>query len=128
VKRAAIHAFIIASIAVGTARAADSPGSSPGEARDPALEQARAAIAAGNWGQAQQVLREAVATDPRNADYHSLFAHAVRKGPNPDLEVVGNLAKAKEHLAALDRLCFLPCEEYTVLMKAVARFEAKQKR
>jgi Flp pilus assembly protein TadD len=154
-KRAAIHAVIIAAFAAGAASAADSPGGPAGAARDPALEQAREAIAAGNWAQARQVMRQALAADPRNPDYHNLFAYAVRKGPNPDLNVVfkhyhealrldarhrgaheyvgeaylmvGNLAKAKEHLAALDRLCFLPCEEYNLLKKAVAEFEAKQK-
>jgi len=156
VKRATIHALIIASIAVGAARAADTPGSPAGEARDPALEQARAAIGARDWTQAQQILRQAVASDPGNADYHSLLAYSIRKGENPNLDLVfkhynealrldakhrgaheyigeaylmvGNLAKAKEHLAALDRLCFLPCEEYSLLKQAVADFEAKQKR
>jgi hypothetical protein len=38
---------------------------------------------------------------------------------------VGNLAKAKEHMGALDKLCFLPCDEYTQLKKAIAAHEKK---
>ena len=37
----------------------------------------------------------------------------------------GNLAKAEEHLAALDKICFFPCEEFTDLKKAVAAAKAK---
>ena len=37
----------------------------------------------------------------------------------------GNLAKAKEHLAALDKLCFFGCAEYDMLKKAIAAYEAK---
>jgi len=41
---------------------------------------------------------------------------------------VGNVGKAKEHLARLDDLCFFGCEEYSMLKKAVADYEAKGKR
>lgn len=41
--------------------------------------------------------------------------------------IVNDLPKAKQHLAALDRLCFLPCEEYRDLKKAVAAYEANHK-
>ena len=40
--------------------------------------------------------------------------------------MIGNAAKAKEHLATLDKLCFFGCDEYTKLKKAVADFEAKK--
>ena len=90
------------------------------------------------------------------ADYHNLYAYSLRKGPNPDMAdvfshytealridpkhraaheysgeaylVVGDLPKAKAHLAALDRLCFFGCEEYTDLKKAVAQYESSGKR
>jgi len=35
----------------------------------------------------------------------------------------GNVAKAKEHLAQLDRLCTFGCEEYTKLKKDIAAYE-----
>lgn len=134
------------------ANAVDSGGTSGGGApqrADPVLEQARQANAA----RAVALLRDAVAKDSQNADYHNLYAYSLRNGPNPDMALVfkhygealridpkhrgaheyigeaylqtGNLAKAKEHLSALDRLCFSPCEEHTDLKKNVATHEAK---
>lgn len=122
---------------------------------DPVVKASREAIAKKDWGGAQQILKAALAGNPNNADYHNLYAYSTRKGPNPDMDLVfkhyaealridpkhrdaheyvgeaylsvNNLAKAKEHLAALDRLCFLPCEEYTDLKKAVAQYEASHK-
>ncbi len=38
----------------------------------------------------------------------------------------GNLPKAKEHLAQLDKLCTFGCEEYTKLKKEIAQFEQRQ--
>jgi hypothetical protein len=37
----------------------------------------------------------------------------------------GDVAKAKEHLSALDRICWLGCEERTDLRKAIAEYEQK---
>jgi hypothetical protein len=36
----------------------------------------------------------------------------------------GDLAKAEQRLAALDKACFMPCEEFTDLKKAVQAFKA----
>ena len=149
------RSLIIALIALpGAALAADS--SPPGRAapRDPVLEQVAAATAKNDWSEAQAMLRQALARNPDNADYHNLYAYSIRKGPNPDMSLVfkhynealridpehrgaheylgeaylmvGNVAKAKEHLAMLDKLCFLPCNEYTDLKKAIADYERKQ--
>ena len=139
-------------LAPAAALAADS---GPSPASDPVLERAAAATARNDWPAAQTILREAVAKEPGNADYHNLYAHAVRKGANPDMNLVfkhynealrldpkhrgaheyigeaylmvGNLPKAKEHLSQLDKLCFLPCSEHRELKKAVASYEAKRK-
>jgi tetratricopeptide (TPR) repeat protein len=125
--------------------------SSPAVATDPVLERVTSATARQDWAAAQAILREAVQKDPGNADYHNLFAYAIRKGANPDMNLVfrhynealridpkhrgaheylgeaylmvNNLPKAKEHLKALDRLCFFPCSEYTDLKKAIAEYE-----
>jgi hypothetical protein len=40
--------------------------------------------------------------------------------------MVGNVAKAKEHLSTLDKLCFFPCVEYTDLKKSIAEYEKKR--
>jgi len=127
--------------------------SSGSKAEDPAVKTAKGAIAAGDYASAQLALKVALATDPSNADLHNLYAYSIRKGANPDMALVfkhyqealridpkhrgaqeyigeaylmvGNLPKAKEHLAALDKICFFGCEEYDMLKKAVAAYEAK---
>jgi len=129
----------------------DTPKPEPKEPKDPALEQARAAIGKQDWTGAQKILREAVARNPLDADSHNLYAYSIRKGPNPAMDLVfrhynealrldpkhraaheylgeaylmtGNVAKAKEHLAQLDTLCTFGCEEYTKLKKEVAAYE-----
>jgi tetratricopeptide (TPR) repeat protein len=124
-------------------------------ATDPVLEQASNATAQKNWPRAQAILKDAVAANPANADYHNLYAYSIRKGASPDMNLVfkhynealridpkhrgaheyigeaylmvGNVAKAKEHLGALDKLCFFPCQEYSELKRAVSDYEAKGK-
>jgi tetratricopeptide (TPR) repeat protein len=129
--------------------------SAPTPAGDPVLERVSAATERQDWPAAQALLKDALAKDPGNADYHNLYAYAIRKGPSPDMNLVfkhygealridpkhrgaheyigeaylsvNNVAKAKEHLGQLDRLCFLPCSEYADLKKALAEYEAKLK-
>ena len=36
----------------------------------------------------------------------------------------GDLARAEQRLAALDKACFLPCAEYSDLKKAIAQYKA----
>jgi hypothetical protein len=40
---------------------------------------------------------------------------------------LNDLPKAKEHLAQLDRLCLLSCEQYRDLKKAIQAYEKKAK-
>jgi tetratricopeptide (TPR) repeat protein len=117
----------------------DTPTTWAAKSEDPAVKTAKAALA----------------SDPGNADLHNLYAYSVRKGANPDMDLVfkhyqealrldpkhrgaqeyigeaylmvDNLPKAKEHLAALDKLCFFGCSEYAELKKAIATYEAKPK-
>ena len=146
------RSLIIALIALpGAALAADSSPPMRAAPRDPVLEQVAAATAKNDWGEAQATLRQALARNPDNADYHNLYAYSIRKGPNPDMSLVfkhynealridpkhrgaheylgeaylmvGNVAKAKEQLGALDRLCFFGCSEFTDLKKAIAEHE-----
>ena len=136
-----------------SAYAADEPPRPPEKKPDAVIERYEAAAARQDWPAAAASLKAGLAKDPANARYHNLFAYALRKGPDPDLGLVfkhynealridpehrgaheyigeaylmvGNVAKAKEHLGALDKLCFLPCEEYTALKKAIAAHAAK---
>ena len=136
----------------GTALAAGDPGGSSVPApTDPVLERVAAATSKKDWAAAQSILKDAVAREPRNADYHNLYAYSVRKGANPDMSLVfkhynqalsldpkhrgaheyigeaylmvKNVAKAKEHLAQLNKLCFFSCQEYTDLKNAIAAYE-----
>ena len=65
-------------------------------------------------------IRRRLTIDPKHRGAHEYIGEAYL--------ILGDLPKAKEHLAALDKLCFLPCEEYTDLKKAVQRYEASQGR
>jgi cytochrome c-type biogenesis protein CcmH/NrfG len=150
-RTAKIHALILALFTAGTVWAMDTPKPEPKEPKDPAMEQARAAIGKQDWAGAQKILRDAVARNPQDADAHNLYAYSIRKGANPSMDLVfrhynealridpkhraaheylgeaylmtGNVPKAKEHLAQLDNLCTFGCEEYTKLKKEVAAYE-----
>ena len=124
------------------------------EAKDPVLEKVSDATKRQDWAGAQGVLKEALSANPGNANYHNLYAYSIRKGANPDMSLVfkhynealridpkhrgaheyigeaylmvGNVAKAREHLGALDKLCFFPCSEFNDLKKAIAEHEQKR--
>jgi hypothetical protein len=145
-------AFVLLS---GTALAAGDPGggSVPGAdaGKDPVLERVAEATSRKDWPAAQAILKDAVAREPGNANYHNLYAYSVRKGANPDMSLVfkhynqalaldpkhrgaheyigeaylmvKNPAKAKEHLAQLDKLCTFSCQEYRDLRSAIATYE-----
>ena len=131
-----IHAFILALVVATSAVAMDTPKPDPKEpekdkksltAPQP-LDQARAAIARQDWTGAQAFARTAVERNPQSADAHNLYAFSMRKGPNPQMDLVfrhynealridpkmraaheylgeaylmtGNVPKAREHLAS----------------------------
>ena len=157
--KSSFRPLIIALLSIPmTVLAAGDPGggNDPGASTDPVLQQYGEATSRKDWAAAAAIVHDAAAKTPGNADYHNLYAYAVRKGANPNMDLVfqeynealrinpkhraaheyigeaylmvGNLAKAKEHLARLDSLCFFPCDEFTDLKKAVAAYEAKQPR
>lgn len=127
----------------------------PARGPDPLIKLTQQKIAAEDWLGAQELMRSALQTQPNNPDYHNLYAFALRKGPAPNMKLVfaeyaealrldpshrgareylgeaylqvGDLPKAREQLAALDKLCFLPCEEYSDLKKMVQEYEARNR-
>jgi Tfp pilus assembly protein PilF len=143
-------AFTALLLVPAAALAADS---TPAVRADPVLEQVSTATSRKDWPQAQAILRDAIARDANNPDYHNLYAYSVRKSGNPDMNLVfkhynealrldpkhrgaheyigeaylmvGNLPKAKEHLSSLNTLCFFPCQEFTELKRAVSDYETK---
>lgn len=60
---------------------------------------------------------KALAIDPGHRGAHEYMGEAYL--------MAGKLAEAEEHLRILDRLCLLPCEEYSDLKKAVAAYKSR---
>jgi Tfp pilus assembly protein PilF len=147
-------AMVVLSIAAGSAFGADTtPSSTPARRADPALERYEQAVGRQDWTGAQAAMKDALSREPGNADFNNLYAYSLRKGPNPDMNLVfkfynealridpkhkgaheylgeaylmvGNVEKAKEHLAALDKICFFSCAEFAELKKSIADYEAK---
>ena len=126
----------------------------PAPARADKLAPVRAQIAAKQWRGAIDELNRI--NDTGSADWNNLMGYSLRKGPTPDLAgaerfynealridpkhrgaleysgelylMKGDLPKAEERLSALDRICRLPCAEYTDLKKAVATYKANGNR
>jgi Flp pilus assembly protein TadD len=127
---------------------------SPGKPVDPDLAAAQRAIADKDWAEAIRLLKQAATRQESNADVYNLLGFAERSQGNLDAAfgyyekalqlnpkhrgaheyvgeaylLAGNLAKAEEHLAALDKLCFLSCEEYRDLKKSIAEYKRKHVR
>ena len=137
----------------GAAFAAGDPPPPEKKKEDAVIERYSLASAKQDWPAAAAVLEEGLKKSPDNADYHNLLAYSIRKGPNPDMSqvfkhynealridpkhkqaheylgeaylMVGNVVKAKEHLAQLDKICFFGCSEYSDLKKAIGAYESK---
>ena len=121
----------------------------PPVAPDP-LSVARQRIAEKRWPAAVDELKRVGATS--SADWNNLMGYSLRRASPPDypaaeryydealridprhkgaLEysgelylLLGRLEDAEKRLATLDKACFFPCEEYSDLKRAVARYKA----
>jgi len=119
---------------------------------DPDYAAGKMAIAAKDWNAAIKALSSAALRDTRNPDIQNYLGYAYRHTGQLDLafrhyhralqldprhrgahEYVGeaylianNLAKAEEHLAALQRICLIPCEQYEDLKKAVVAYRRRE--
>ena len=137
-------------LAAGVSGAADTGSTTSTAAAPDKLAQARARIAAKDWRAAVDELKKV--NDVNSADWNNLMGYSLRKADpanyasaerfyndalkiNPkhrgaleysgELHLMqGNLGMAEERLSALDKACFLPCEEQRDLKRAVARFKA----
>lgn len=124
-------------------------GPSAGVAEDADYAVGRKAFEAGDWQTMTGAFNKVVAKDPGNANAHNFLGYAYRKSGKLDLafkhyeealridprhrgahEYIGetylltnNLAKAEEHLKALDGICTFGCAEYNDLKKAVAEYK-----
>lgn len=121
----------------------------PAKVEDRDYTAAVKAIEAEKFTTAIPLLEAVIARDDKNADAYNWLAYAVRRNGDPAQaipiyqkalaldpkhrgahEYIGEAylllndpVKAKEHLAALDRLCFFPCSQYRDLKKAVEAYE-----
>ena len=117
-------------------------------ALDPDFAAGKRAIGAGDWEAAIKALTNAGLRDARNADIQNYLGYAYRRLRQFDPAMrhyqqaltlnprhrsahehlgeahlaQGNLAKAKEHLAALEQICLIPCDEYDDLQRAIAEY------
>ena len=115
---------------------------------DPDFAAGKKAMAAGDWSGAIAVLKSAALRDPRNADIQNYIGYGYRRLRemeqasahfrqaltfNPRHRAahqhmgeayltIGNLAAAEEHLAALEGICLIPCEEYGDLQRVIAKY------
>ena len=71
----------------------------------------------GDLDSAFRYYEKALAIDPKHRGAHEYLGEAYLMS--------GNLAKAQEHLAILDKLCWLPCTEFTELKTAISTYQAK---
>jgi tetratricopeptide (TPR) repeat protein len=127
-------------------------GSSRSASADPDYNAAVGAIKAQNYAKAITLLQGYVARTPDDANGENWLAYAYRKSGQLDAAfehydkalkidprhlgaheyvgeaylMAGNLAKAEEHLKILDKLCLLPCEQYTDLKEAVAAYKVNK--
>jgi Flp pilus assembly protein TadD len=143
--RVALAAAAALTFALAPAFGADTYSTGPDT-----LSAARAQIAAGQWAAAIEELKKV--NDPASADWNNLMGFSLRKGKTPDFAsaeryynealriepkhrgaleysgelylMTGDLARAEQRLAALDKACFLPCNELKDLKKAVERYKA----
>jgi tetratricopeptide (TPR) repeat protein len=149
--------YLLAILAfLGSANAAfpaDTPGTTP--TSDPLMERYQAAAQRQDWKAAAAAMREGVEANAANPDYHNLYAYSLRKAGTGQMDLVfkhynealridpkhkgaheyigeaylmvGNVAKAKEHLGQLDKLCFFGCAEFNDLKRAISQHESKGK-
>ena len=141
-------------LACGCATAVANMGSDDSDSSDPNFHEGRKAVEAQDWNKAVDLLSKAVQADPKNADAHNFLGYAYRKKGtyaasfehyeealklNPKHKhaheyigeaylLTGDLPKAEQHLAALQKICSpIPCEEYKELKRAVDDFKKAKK-
>jgi len=146
-----VLAAVLSISALDSALADSSPrGNTAATPRDSPYAEAERAVKRGDYPAAIRLLEGVVAKDQSNADAYNLLAYSIRKSGDPAKSIpiyekalaidpkhkgaheyigeaylaLGDLDKAKRHLATLDKLCLFPCEEYTDLKKAVQAYES----
>jgi Flp pilus assembly protein TadD len=123
-------------------------------ALDPDYAAGKKAIEAKQWSVAIAALSSAALRDTRNADIENYLGYAYRNAGQLDVAfrhyeralalsprhrgaheyvgeaylIVNNLAKAEEHLVALQQICLIPCEELEELKEKIEAYTRSGKR
>ncbi len=124
------------------------------ESKDPNWVEGKKAVEAKEWKRAADLLYKAAAAEPLNADIQNWLGFAQRKQGNLDAAfaaynkalklnpshraaheyigeaylMTGNVAKAEQHLAELQKLCSpIPCEQLKDLKRAVEEYKKTKK-
>jgi Flp pilus assembly protein TadD len=139
---------LLAATAIGDP-ADEAPAGAP---LDPDYAAGKIAIAAKEWSAAIKALSSAALRDTRNADIQNYLGYAYRHTGQLELAfrhyqkalqlnprhrgaheyvgeaylIVNNPTKAAEHLAVLENICLLPCEEYEDLKAKLEAYRAKR--
>ncbi len=75
---------------------------------------------AGRLDAAFKHYQRALQLNPRHRGAHEYIGEAYL--------MVNDLAKAEEHLAALEKICLIPCDEYEDLKKGIAEYPRRARR
>jgi Flp pilus assembly protein TadD len=124
------------------------------ESSDANYLEGKKALQSQEWKRAIDLLSKAVQAEPNNADAHNFLGYAYRKigkfdasfaqyndalKLNPNHRnaheyigeaylLTGNLPKAEQHLAELQKICSpIPCEEYKELKRVVDAYKKTKK-
>ena len=139
--------------ALGPCASAEPTEETPGAAeRDADYAAGKAALEKKNWALATTHFQKAAARDPDSADLQNYLGYAYRNLKQMDLAIrhyqraialnprhrgaheyigeaylmMNDLPSAQKHLAELQRICLLPCEELADLEKSIARYRASR--
>lgn len=155
--RASIAAVLVVGAMLLTpfaARAVDTEENPVAAALDPDYGAGKKAIEAKQWNEAIAALSSAALRDTRNADIQNYLGYAYRNAGQLEAAfrhyeralalsprhrgaheyvgeaylIVNKLAKAEEHLAALGRICLIPCEEFDELKEKIEAYKRSGKR
>jgi tetratricopeptide (TPR) repeat protein len=147
-----LAALVLLAAIVASPSFADPTDTKPGAtASDPDYAAGKDALDRKDWSEAARRFGQAALRDPDNADIQNYLGFSYRNLGQLDnafkyyrraLELnprhrgaheyageaylmVGDLARAEEHLAALRKICLLPCEELSDLEREIAAYRKR---
>jgi Flp pilus assembly protein TadD len=150
-----VRAFLLCAMvgALAPIAAADPNEADPDLAtRDEDYAAGKRAIEQKDWAQAARQFKRAEVRHPDNPDLQNMLGFSYRNLKQFDLAfkhyeraieldprhrgaheyigeaylMMGDMAGAQRHLAALKEICLLPCEELTDLERAIAQYQGKK--